>query len=247
MPLFRPTDSIAIPRRLIHSKSNNWNLAGGSMSPGQTVSGAFPYATLPGCGLWVAATGSVYLRTPDDARAYRAIRNLAKQGVMPLIVPRIDAFSIMPFPLDGNGKQITAYDTVPFSDGSSFSDGTRWRQSVIDCALVNSATINATQLTMRFVNGGPLRGGESFSLFHDNQGWRCYEVAGVDLNDDGDSVVTITPWLRDDIDAGSYVDFDEPKCTMRIADPKAMDFRMETFPFAPQDASFVEYFFKQPG
>lgn len=241
MTLLAPSDAIVAPRCLLRGETSSWNLVSGSMSPGQTASGGFPFATFPGGGLWQAAHSSLALKGDDAIRAFRAIRSQAKSAVVPIIVYRNDGM-LAPWPVV-NGRRVTTYGSLPHSDDSFFSDDSGYVQPVISASVVSAADVNATSITIRFDYGGPPRGGESFSLFHASQGWRLYEIGFVTDNGNGTYMISFTPWLRDAVAAGDAVEFDAPRCTMRMADPSSMNMALPNYKLARPDASFIEYFF----
>lgn len=243
MALFTPSDSLVVPRDP-RELTNDWNLINATASPGSTVSGSMPFSVIAGGGLWAAARNELAHVKDDDVRLFRALRSGALAGARPLIVYRNDA-TLPPFPLDGSGHQITDYGQIPFGDLATFDDGSCFYQPVIDAYVVADADLNDTSITIAFRYGGPLRAGESFSLNHPQQGWRLYEIASVTINGAGHSVVKFSPWLRDKIVAGSPVEFDQPRCTMKMSDGKAMDLNFATYPFTRPTATFIEYFFPQ--
>lgn len=234
-------DAVTFPLSLMRELTVEWNLFAGNATPGQTASGAFPSLRLDGGGLWVAKLNQILLVDDDAVRAYRALRIAARGGARALYVPRHE--TVQPWPLDENGRPITTYGDIPWDDEVLFDDDTGWDQPVIDCITVGSAALRATTLALRFIYGGPLRGGEVFSILHAAQGWRLYEIEAVEINDDGDSVVTFSPPLREAVADETQVEFDQPRCTMKLLSPDAMNFTLQTFPNDRPTAQFIETFF----
>lgn len=248
MPLLTPADAVLLPWHFSASRSNAWNLIDGVVSSTGSLSGAQQFLSAPGGGLWGCELRGIDLSSPDlhpvsgdGARMFRGIKGALKNGVMPAVVYRNDAM-LPPFPLDAHGRPIMSYAPLPHSDGSYFTDGTGHTQPVIVSYAVGAHDINATQVRIRFDVGSALRGGESFSVWTPAQGWRLYDIIGVE-EDDGEFVCAITPWLRDGFSDGTPIEFDRPRCTMRLAEPKAMDFEFSVNPAPVPDAAFVEYFF----
>lgn len=230
-------DSIVFPRRLMREEANEWNIHAATAAPPQTAAGAFPIVRLDGGGLWIAKANAIWIGDEVDARAFRAVRMLAQQGAMPVIVPRNEG-GVPPFPAG-----YAPYGSIPHSDGSLFADGGGYAQSVIDVRTVASAELRDTSLTLDLINCGELSGGMSFSIHHETQGWRLYEIKTAVINDDGGTEVTFEPPLREAVGAGEYLEFDQPRCVMRLMAPDAMNFRLTVFPFTIAGVSFVETFF----
>lgn len=74
------------------------------------------------------------------------------------------------------------------------------------------AALRATSLRMTIVSELPLLAGELFTIVHTNWGERAYRVVGID----GDTI-QFRPPLREAIAAGTYLDFDDPRCRMRLS------------------------------
>jgi hypothetical protein len=70
------------------------------------------------------------------------------------------------------------------------------------------------QIGLRHGSAGfsPLIGGELFSVEHAAWGWRVYRITRID----GD-VITFRPPLREAMAAGAALEFDTPRCQMRLA------------------------------
>lgn len=219
-----------------------FNLSAATIAPGQTASGTFPLAMFAGGGIWTATLTDINLVTEDEVRVFRAVRMMAEGGATPILVPRRGELKLAPWPNFGAGP-VTSYSDIPFSDGSLFSDGSGFCQSVISIQTVAAASLRDTTLTLQIIAGSAFRGGEVFSIVHAIEGERMYEVANVTIDGTGNSVVTIRPPLRDDVPAGTALNFDLPRCIMRLAKPDAMDLDLSTFPYPKQTVSFVETFF----
>lgn len=195
-------------------------------------------ARIDGGGFWVAELSAVVLSQADHIRAWRALEALLDGGVTEVVVPSCESRTA-PWPVV-DGVKITSYGSIPHSDGTLFSDGSGYYQPVIDCEVVSAANLRATSLVLSFNYGGPLRGGEAFSLEHPTKGHRRYHVGSVVINDSGQSVVTIRPPLREAVAADTPVNFDRPKCTMRLAASDAMDLTLEMRRFARPSVAFKE-------
>lgn len=238
--------AVSFPRRLLREKSHSWNLVGVAATPGTAVNVA-PIVRSDGGGFWsctmsdVALSGGKGLRGKDRQKIttllWRAVRQIADGGVTPLVVPRNDAlFRPWPAGLD-QGSVID----IPHSDGSLFDDGAGYYQSVIDITA-GPAALRATSLDITINCAGELMGGESFSIDHETMGWRLYEIATVLMDDDTMGTITFNPPLRQAIPAGTQLEFDRPRCVMRLAKTNSMDLSVQPWTFNSASVDFVETF-----
>lgn len=237
------------PRALLREKSHSWNLAGVAASGGVTDTSVMTMVRTDGGGFWTCSMTDVSLsgvRDPRDlGRArqkvstllWRAVRQLANGGVSPLVVPRNDVLFV-PFP-----SGVTKAIIVPHDDGSLFDDGTGYYQSAVDVTCA-AASLRATSLDLTLNVCGPLQGGEAFSIEHADAtvDWRMYEIATVDYSDDTHATVTFNPPLRDDVVDGTQLEFDRPRCLMRLARTNSMDLSVAPWTFNQASVDFVEAF-----
>jgi hypothetical protein len=102
--------------------------------------------------------------------------------------------------------------TVDHSDGTPFSDDTPYDSSGADYTIVADAALRAVTVQIAGASELPLIGGELFSVEHAAWGWRVYRITRID----GD-VITFRPPLREAMAAGTALEFDTPRCQMRMA------------------------------
>lgn len=236
------------PRALLRERSHAWNIAGNTMAPGQTGAGVMTIGRSDGGGYWTCAMSAVSLsgrksvgdvgrdRQKYSTLLWRAVRQLCAGGVNLIVVPRNDAL-FRPFP--AGGKE---YEAAQHSDGALFGDDTGYYQPVISVKTYAAANLRATTLGLQLLNCAQLVGGESFSINHPAVGWRLYEIATVEQVDGMHAVVTFNPPLREAVAVGTEVEFDRPRCTMRLLNPGAMDLSVQPWTFNSADVSFVEAF-----
>lgn len=239
------------PRALLRAKSDPWNLAGTAVAGGSAVAGVGTLARSDGGGWWtcrmsdVSLSGRSGLVVPDRGKdrqrnatlLWRAVRQLGAGGVNRLVVPRNDTL-YRPWP--AGLPHSAGLVSVSHGDGSSFSDGTGYYQPVIDIATVADAGLRDVSLDIVLNYAGALMGGESFSILHPTWGWRLYEIASVDMRSDTEGTITFNPPLREDVDADTRLEFDRPRCTMRLATPSSMDFSPQPWTFNSASVDFVE-------
>lgn len=222
---------IIFPRKLLRESSHDWNIIGNTISAGQT-NGASVDVRSDGGGLWSASLNDIQFWDQTDARLWRAVRQLCNGGVTPIIVPRNDAICA-PFP-------VPEYAPTPHSDGSFFDDGTGYYQPVIDVECYGGAALRSTSMVLKLNYCAPLQGGESFSIEHDTFNWRLYEIATAVPIDDTYTTITFNPPLREAIEDGDQIEFDRPRCTMKLASAGAMDLNFTTWPFSNASVKFIE-------
>lgn len=132
------------------------------------------------------------------------------------------------------------YGSIPHSDGTFFSDGTGYYQPVIDVETYGYAELRDTTIYLQLNYCGDLMGGESFSINHPTMGWRLYEIGTVNYVDDTHVAVTFNPPLREDVPAGTQVEFDRPRCVMQLKAPGSMDLTVVPWTFNSANAEFIE-------
>lgn len=215
-----------------------WNLAGAAIIGGQSASGIVSPIGMPSGGLWVANFPDLSFRTAAEALAFRGLRMAANGGATPLIVPRYDVFA--PWPMVA-GKRQTTYDAGIHDDGSFTTDGGGGVHPVIVATAVGVVAFGSRQMVIDIDYGSDLRGSEAFSIYHTTQNWRLYEIKSVEIDDNGNFVVGFEPPLRELIADGTHIEFDAPRCLMRLQNPDSMKFSLRAFPYSPQSAAFVEH------
>jgi len=198
-----------------------WSLRGVTKESGPTDSGVIQVGRIDGGGWWEAAFEGVLVEESDEWRTWQALESQLDGGATSCLVTRRVEHTA-PWPLVG-GVPLMGYAPIPHDDGTFHDDGSGYYQPVIDASIVGSAALRATSLVLRFVYGGPLRGGETFSINHPVKNSRMYRIGTVVLNDAGDSVVTFRPPLREAVTDGTPVEFDRPRCLMRLSTPDGMD------------------------
>lgn len=229
---------LVVPRLVLKAETLAWNLVSQVATPGRSGSGVLPITRVDGGGLWMAQS-ELLLHTSDQIRTWRALRMAADGGATAFVLSRFDYFP--PYPVIG-GETVTEYEPVPHSDDATFSDGSGYAQSAVVARTVGATALRATAMTLELISGEPLRGGECFSIYHEDMLWRMYEVKSVVIDGDGHSAITFRPPLREAVADGANVEFDLPRCMMQLAKPDAMDVTLLMAQMARQSAQFIEAF-----
>lgn len=239
---------VMMPPQLWKQTANEWNLIGSQVNSGQTVSGIFSSARLDGGGAWSASInpflyGSYFSRDGDTHRAYRSFRTIANGGATPVVVPRIDI--IQPWALDAFGNEIRALDTigVPWGEDIQWGDDVNWGGSdrLIHIESATGAALHSTAMRVRILAGGDLKGGEDFSIDHPNKDWHLYEIGtAVPL---GSSLwdITFLPPLREAVSIQIPLEFELPRCVMRLTSPASANYKLDAPWFSTPSMNFIEH------
>lgn len=237
---------VEFPRALLREQSHSWDIVGGTMVAGQAGDGFSPVTRSDGGGVWSCTMSSVGLtgikgsglvgrdRQRVSTLLWRAVRQICNGGVNRIVVPRNDAL-FRPFPKGAN-----EYGAIPHSDGSLFSDQTGYYQQVVDVETYVDADLRDNTIFMQLNRCGDLLGGESFSINHPTWGWRLYEIATVEYTDATHVTVTFNPPLREAVPANTQIEFDRPRCVMRLKTPGAMDLTVAPWTFNSANVEFIE-------
>jgi hypothetical protein len=239
--------AVDFPRRLLREKRHAWNLAGVAATPGANGRSVASYVRSDGGGAWTCSMTDVSLsgngsalgkdRQKQSTLLWRAVRQLADGGASELVVPRNDAL-FNPWPDGVSRTPILSRH----SDGTTFSDGTSYYQSTIVVLVEDAADLRAVSLDIEVLVGSSLGAGESFSILHPTMGWRLYEIRTVAYSDDTHATITFRPPLREQVYIGTELEFDRPRCTMRLASPNSMDLWVQPWTFNSASVDFVEAF-----
>jgi hypothetical protein len=196
------------------------------MTGGQSVGGIVRSNRLDGGGLWVIEQDFLF-HSRAQIKAARAIEAGLDGGSGEIVV------RVFETPFAPVGAEAS---TVPFSDGSTFSDGTEFASVPIGATLTASAALRATTLSLTMI-AGDLEAGERFSIDHVTKGRRLYTVARVT----GDEI-TIRPPLREACDSGTELDFARPSVVCRLANPDDFMGALNTAHHVEATAVWIEAF-----
>ncbi|MBN8979314.1 MAG: hypothetical protein J0I08_22885 [Rhizobiales bacterium] len=214
---------------------HDWNIVGNTASSGVTTGGAVAIRS-DGGGYWSASLNNIRFLDETYTLLWRALRQICNGGVNGVVVQRKD-MSFRPWPA---GVTYLVPPDVSHSDGTFFDDGTGYYQPVIYVTVHSAADLRATTLDLDLLYCGPLRGGEAFSIRHPVAGWRMYEIATVTPINSQRALVTFNPPLREAVEVGTEIEFDQPRCAMRLLDAAAMNLNTTTYPFSLASVKFIE-------
>jgi hypothetical protein len=156
-----------------------------------------------GGGYWVAefTNGQTFER--DDTLAWRAITAGMDNGAAAVIVEFCDRLHT-----PNGGEMGVAGSTQQFGDRRSFTG------PGVVATTIAPANLRGTSLGIDIDSERELVGGESFTIVHPTWGERAYQVVSV-----SGSTIRFRPPLREAVTTGTALDFDNPRCRMRMASP----------------------------
>jgi hypothetical protein len=184
-------------------------LLGGALAGGQSLSGLTQYAMTTGGPYWAIDFANVVLWDLDKYKTWAAVAAACDNGATPFVVPLCDRRS-QPFT---NPKRDVG---IGNGDDSKFGDGALWSAEYITSTLIGTAALRATSLHIACAGGKPLEGGEHFTIWGLERGQRMYRVITAAQRDDDTWDITIRPPLREALADGVTLDFDNPRCVMRV-------------------------------
>jgi hypothetical protein len=172
--------------------------------------------------------------TGKEDRAVLLYRSILRRGrAARIIVPERDARG------PGELAGLKVVNSVPHSDGAKFSDSSGYKSRRFVSQTNQDANLNDTLLRITLSRGLSLTAGMRFST----PDYRMHEIDEVLAFDNDTSwTVRILPWLRAAYPSGTELNFDEPKCAMRLASDETGQFSVEQRQMVNPSVEFTEYF-----
>lgn len=162
-------------------------------------------------GIWKATLENFGVIDDQRVLAWRGISTLLEGRLTPILVPITRLYQ----PIPGGAEEGGLYDTVPHGDETPFDDGAEYQGGVIDVTAAMGAPVRAVSMPVDVNVAGVVQPGQHFSVEE-----RLYRVRSFDV-DTGE--LTFRPPLREAVDAGVRLEFDDPVCRMRLATDNEMD------------------------
>jgi hypothetical protein len=187
-------------------------------------------------GYW-KASGEVMVNGMEARRTFNAIR-VALAGAAGLVVVPRPACRIAPYPLI-DGVRTSTQILVPFSDETTFDDGTEFsQQGGISVQMYADAPIGATSVLLQLFAGEANLVGVPFSynhaLYETGPYTALYPTAKI-------WAVPIFPAIRAPIPAGAALEFHQPDCLMHLAtDEEMSDSDWSVSPVSFVSLNFIE-------
>lgn len=187
-------------------RSKDFDVDQALISGGRALNGDEDTIAADGGGRWFADLGDADLYSRDRVMLWRAFKSAIRYGAIPFVFPVCD---IRHQPSNGPAS-------VSHSDGSSFSDDSLYDSEDCTAELSAGAALRATQITLTMLLGKPLIGGERFTIDHPTMRHRCYQIGLVLAQTATTATVQFHPPLREAADAGAPVDFNSPRCVVKL-------------------------------
>lgn len=201
-----------------------WRLRGVALDGSVSLGGSSTLTRTDGGGLWTCEQTGIELFTTEQLLAASALDMQLEAGASPIIVPCFN-WPLRPVPA-----------------------GVDWSPALV---LSADAARRATTLTVIITVGGPLTGGEPFSIVHPIRGKRLYRVHSADAAVLVDGVLTQTIRIRSPLReaslAGTSLDFTTPGCLMRLANPDTWLSPLDAAHEQTASPVWVEYFDRPAG
>lgn len=213
------------PIDVLPPRDIDWRAIAQVVTGGQSVSGFTQSARLDGGGFWACTYSEAHVSDEASLAAHVALEARLDGGAAPIIVPR--------------PRTPSRLLLAPHSDYGAFSDGGLYQCGSTAAVAALAASLRATTLRVQ-ITAGVL--GPYFTIDHATVGPRYYAIARqTDLGGSLYDLEIRTP-LREAVSLGEALDFDDPRCVMRLADPESIRLPLQYNRWAAFSPVFVEYF-----
>jgi hypothetical protein len=193
-----------------------------NMATNPAISG-YTQVVSSGPPIWTARFGNIDIRTSQQRLAWKALAALL-EGRRNIV--------IVPFCGGDQPKSIGAdRTTVPHDDDTPHDDDAPYSQKANEVYLSASSSAGAISLTFNVVVAGTIEPGHYLSIND-----RLYIIRKTPTP----TTVEIWPPLRAGVNAGDWVEFDNPTCRMRLASDQEMSVDFQRLRFASPSVNFIE-------
>lgn len=213
-------------------------LVGQSQSGSTAIDGTSQSARTDGGGRWQSDLPQIALYDETRVRAARAWSAMLDGGVTSFILPIWDlAYAPRPYV----GGRLALPGSPPIDPEGFFSQEPGFGTPLMSASIVSAAALRATTVLINMEVGTLKLMGTHFSINHPDKGWRLYRIAMVTAVDGTQATCTIRPPLRQALAGGEAVEFDVPRCKMKLVASKADSLEPSVRRGIPTiDASFEE-------
>lgn len=209
-------------------------LVGQAITGGQATNNLVQTVKTDGGGRWIFTLGDANLNERIKLKAWRAFEAILDGGATEVILMLCDRRQMPGFVSGSAGRTL---ERIPHSDGALFDDGSGYSQDTPGGTqtTTGAGARRAVTLDLGAVDG--IEGGEHFSILHEDAGWRLYRVAQV-----VGETITFRPPLREAIPAGTLLEFEHPRCVVRLMDLESYAPTVERLRYARGSVQFMESF-----
>ncbi|QTH19795.1 hypothetical protein HRJ34_15630 [Rhizorhabdus wittichii] len=192
------------------------------VSSGPSLSGIEEPIATDGGGVVVAEFTNGDTSEREDTLAWRAFTAAMDGGAAQVLVHFGD-----PLHQPKGGSMGSASQVAGFVASRSYAT------PGVEATAVEDVALRATAMMISIRSEMPLVGGEWFSIEHPTWGWRAYNIVEVSGTE-----ITFRPPLREAVTSGTTLEFDDPRCVMRRAQPTSNAISLGRF--GAPSISFVE-------
>ncbi len=179
-------------------------------------------------GIWKATYENFGVIDEQCVLAWRGISTHLEGRLNPILLPITRKYQ----PIPDGAEKAGLYDLVPHGDETPFDDGAEYQGGVIDVTAAVDAPVRAVSLTVNVDIAGYIQSGQHFSI-----GERLYRVRTFDLDT---NVLTFRPPLREAVEEGAELNFDDPVVRMRLATDNEMDLPLAQNFWGFPSVNFIE-------
>jgi hypothetical protein len=229
------------PWRLLLPSSQKTRLTNQSISGGISISGYGQTYRTDGGGRWLSDLSQISLYTENHVKAARAWSALLDGGATKFVLPIFD-LAMAPRPISG-GAYVNPTDSTT-DDTDYYNNPVGFASPLIVASNIGAQAERSTTMVINIATGSAPTGGEHFSINHPTVGWRLYRIARVNSRYGSQYTCSIRPPLREALTGGEALEFDVPRCTMKLVASKAdaLDPDVQLGRRARVDAYFEEAF-----
>lgn len=200
------------PFRLLPPLSARWYRQGATQLGPVSIDGAQQQASrTDGGGLWrLDCTFSANTRA--RILALRAWHEYLDAGTVEFLMPVLD----LHFAPRNTVAGVPQKPGSPTPATDCFSESGSYGSPMMVASVVEDAALRATSLAISMTQGASPEAGQIFSINHASVGWRKYNIQRI-ADSAGDAfTLAIRPPLREAVSADDAIEFDMPRCVMRL-------------------------------
>lgn len=206
--------TIEWPIAALPPQSINVDIASRTLAGPASISGV-SQVTASDAGLWSIAYSNIVVHGNKMIVLWQAIAAKVEGRLNPILVS-IPVKGRRPVPAEAEAAGL--YNQVAFSDDALFDDDTGFLNTVIDVVLSAPAAARAVSASVTIAYADTLNPGQLFSI-----GERLYRLHSVDYTGAGTANISFRPPLREAVAAGDRLEFDRPKCRVKLVSDQGMD------------------------
>jgi len=223
------------PVRLFRPPSLAARLTDGTVVGGTSPSGDADIERMDMGSRWLMGFGETPLWSREKVLTWRKFVAGGDNGAMNVIIPLWD-------------RRYQPFAQAKFAGSTTFGqvvwrDTQVWDANEVQASIVHDSAQFSTEVKFSFV-GGELAGGEHFSVYGPRYGWRLYRLIRRKASDEDGQTWEIRPPLREWIGTGNPLNFDSPRCTMRVDGD--IDAILDMLRLGRGTPTFVESFNRYP-